>query len=751
MENLMDMELSDDVFAYGGRGSPRAGTPTFHEADLSTTLNPRTVTGGSLIFGDVSSVSFSPTPSQFPSSSSSSSSSTGSSSSTSSSVSSSFFNGSSSPMVTADSLLGAGQSLTNAQQRERSAPPSAFNHLNYRRPHSSSLDSGTSEGGLSSLCAQLSSAQGHLVQRANTFDGASSQLPAFGAGVGLLSATATTAPTTAPVISSSEFCASVGSQSQPCLPSVPADVLFSQTCSFDDFWTEVTSSSSRHRPRVPSPRVPLKGSLSSRAAPSGISAGANTAGTNTSTSTGNVTNSGSPLDIPNTTVTIVPAPSDVRQTPGACFGALGLDLSLAPPPAPIPSALLNDSSSAPDLRAIDDMDQLDDLSMDSDDDEDVLSCATRLPIHGAVTDGFYFPVADGGGAGGGADDGGGGGGQLSDGMRLSSLPAHPFAAAVCHSSSAPSSALTSDDHTPVAPNTTTARAPFSLSTVSQLDPAGSINFSSSAPCFASFDTQGFGLSSASDWNSPFFTSDETPSTPVSGFSESMQLSSDGLFPRPRQRRLSTSFFDDVPTRSAFPQRRRSSVAGLPSLENYRDPHALRQSSSGAFSSTAISPPHAKASRTRSRSHTHVVSARSRSLSAKERDLHTSGEESTTVPPLPPIPGLVLIRNQKRLLWTDELHERFEQAIDLLGERAVPTVILHVMNIPDLTRDNVASHLQKYRQRRQAEAEAARAQQENTSTSSSVGVAGAGSGNTSHSPTAATTAVLPPLLPTPNDL
>ncbi|KAL6124618.1 hypothetical protein ACLB2K_077130 [Fragaria x ananassa] len=52
----------------------------------------------------------------------------------------------------------------------------------------------------------------------------------------------------------------------------------------------------------------------------------------------------------------------------------------------------------------------------------------------------------------------------------------------------------------------------------------------------------------------------------------------------------------------------------------------------------------------------------------------------------------------KLIWTQELQARFLESIHFIGlERAVPKTILEVMNVEGLTRENVASHLQKYRQ------------------------------------------------------
>ncbi|MCO5603186.1 hypothetical protein L7F22_057333 [Adiantum nelumboides] len=51
----------------------------------------------------------------------------------------------------------------------------------------------------------------------------------------------------------------------------------------------------------------------------------------------------------------------------------------------------------------------------------------------------------------------------------------------------------------------------------------------------------------------------------------------------------------------------------------------------------------------------------------------------------------------RVNWTVDLHQRFVKAVNQLGvEKAVPKKVLDVMNVKGLTRENVASHLQKYR-------------------------------------------------------
>ncbi|XP_061349122.1 two-component response regulator ARR2-like isoform X2 [Gastrolobium bilobum] len=51
----------------------------------------------------------------------------------------------------------------------------------------------------------------------------------------------------------------------------------------------------------------------------------------------------------------------------------------------------------------------------------------------------------------------------------------------------------------------------------------------------------------------------------------------------------------------------------------------------------------------------------------------------------------------RVVWSVELHQQFVAAVDQLGiDKAVPKKILELMNVHGLTRENVASHLQKYR-------------------------------------------------------
>ncbi|KAK1612930.1 hypothetical protein QYE76_036603 [Lolium multiflorum] len=59
-------------------------------------------------------------------------------------------------------------------------------------------------------------------------------------------------------------------------------------------------------------------------------------------------------------------------------------------------------------------------------------------------------------------------------------------------------------------------------------------------------------------------------------------------------------------------------------------------------------------------------------------------------------GVPTTQKKPRVSWTGELHRRFLEVVDQLGERAYPKTILKMMNVKYLTRANVASHLQKYR-------------------------------------------------------
>ncbi|MCH80757.1 two-component response regulator ARR11-like [Trifolium medium] len=51
----------------------------------------------------------------------------------------------------------------------------------------------------------------------------------------------------------------------------------------------------------------------------------------------------------------------------------------------------------------------------------------------------------------------------------------------------------------------------------------------------------------------------------------------------------------------------------------------------------------------------------------------------------------------RVIWSVDLHQKFVKAVNRIGfDKVGPKKILDLMNVPWLTRENVASHLQKYR-------------------------------------------------------
>eukprot|EP01102_Stenamoeba_stenopodia_P000347 TRINITY_DN1031_c0_g3_i3.p1 TRINITY_DN1031_c0_g3~~TRINITY_DN1031_c0_g3_i3.p1 ORF type:complete len:512 (-),score=84.70 TRINITY_DN1031_c0_g3_i3:401-1936(-) len=86
-----------------------------------------------------------------------------------------------------------------------------------------------------------------------------------------------------------------------------------------------------------------------------------------------------------------------------------------------------------------------------------------------------------------------------------------------------------------------------------------------------------------------------------------------------------------------------------------------------------------------------------SISPRGRNKRSSTPDSKSEPPSKKS-DLKLLRKgpRNRVKWTPELIELFHQALRKLGDNAVPSAILDEMNIDGLTRENVASHLQKHR-------------------------------------------------------
>ncbi|GFS36101.1 response regulator 10 [Actinidia rufa] len=81
-------------------------------------------------------------------------------------------------------------------------------------------------------------------------------------------------------------------------------------------------------------------------------------------------------------------------------------------------------------------------------------------------------------------------------------------------------------------------------------------------------------------------------------------------------------------------------------------------------------------------------------SKKQRDKEKEKEEETKAQSDEELSA----PKKHRLVWSKELHNKFVDALEQLGggSKAVPKKILEVMNVPGLSRENVASHLQKFR-------------------------------------------------------
>ena len=60
---------------------------------------------------------------------------------------------------------------------------------------------------------------------------------------------------------------------------------------------------------------------------------------------------------------------------------------------------------------------------------------------------------------------------------------------------------------------------------------------------------------------------------------------------------------------------------------------------------------------------------------------------------------MVVTPSKRAVWNDELQYRFLSCIEEFGDNSVPSVVLAHMNVIGISREQVASHLQKYRMKK----------------------------------------------------
>ncbi|MED6204477.1 hypothetical protein PIB30_009484 [Stylosanthes scabra] len=101
----------------------------------------------------------------------------------------------------------------------------------------------------------------------------------------------------------------------------------------------------------------------------------------------------------------------------------------------------------------------------------------------------------------------------------------------------------------------------------------------------------------------------------------------------------------------------------------------------------------------------------RSVSIEERDDNHDHVQQPNTP-----------NKKPRFVWTNERHRMFVDAVLQLGiDKAVPKKIMELMDMPQLTRENVASHLQKFRihMRKKSEESQQIIREANNNTSSSL--------------------------------
>ncbi|GAB4829307.1 hypothetical protein Ancab_018977 [Ancistrocladus abbreviatus] len=85
---------------------------------------------------------------------------------------------------------------------------------------------------------------------------------------------------------------------------------------------------------------------------------------------------------------------------------------------------------------------------------------------------------------------------------------------------------------------------------------------------------------------------------------------------------------------------------------------------------------------------HVLSGGDQTLLKKRKDVESKHDDKDSDPSASKKP---------RVVWSIDLHQKFVKAVHQIGlDKVGPKKILDLMNVPGLTRENVASHLQKYR-------------------------------------------------------
>ncbi|KAJ6430347.1 hypothetical protein OIU84_021701 [Salix udensis] len=86
---------------------------------------------------------------------------------------------------------------------------------------------------------------------------------------------------------------------------------------------------------------------------------------------------------------------------------------------------------------------------------------------------------------------------------------------------------------------------------------------------------------------------------------------------------------------------------------------------------------------------HVLCGEDLTSMKKRKDIESKHDEKDT--------GDFTSTKKARVVWSVDLHQKFVKAVNQIGfDKVGPKKILDMMNVPWLTRENVASHLQKYR-------------------------------------------------------